>query len=261
MKNLVIGNTSQLSYYFPDNFIKISSRNIDFDLIKKDRWVKVFLCFGESRKFIDDTELYDKINFTYTLDVINQIYDYCDEIIIFSTCELWNRYSGQIDITKNFDFYPSSYILSKYKLTKHILDSNDYPKVKIIYPFNFNTTKRGPNFLFGKIFDSIINEKKISIGDINFYRDIIHPKFVVNSSLDCVSHKIVGSGRLVFVRDFVEVLYSHYGLSMSKLVTIETNRYLEYNKRKEYYLKSENCLYSYDELINDTINDINKIKK
>jgi hypothetical protein len=32
--NLVIGNTSQLSHYFPNKYEKISSRFIDFDSYK-----------------------------------------------------------------------------------------------------------------------------------------------------------------------------------------------------------------------------------
>ena len=30
MKNLIIGNTSQISYFFPSSYDRISSRNIDF---------------------------------------------------------------------------------------------------------------------------------------------------------------------------------------------------------------------------------------
>lgn len=73
MRNLVIGDTSQLSYYFPDEYVKIPSRNIDFDSILKENWNKVFLCFGEQRKFIDDTKIHDDVNFYYTIDVIDKL--------------------------------------------------------------------------------------------------------------------------------------------------------------------------------------------
>ena len=43
--NLVIGNTSQLSKYFPDDYRKISSRNInDNDLHGK--WDSVYITFA-----------------------------------------------------------------------------------------------------------------------------------------------------------------------------------------------------------------------
>ena len=35
MNNLLIGDTSQLAKYFPENFEKVSSRNIDFKKISK----------------------------------------------------------------------------------------------------------------------------------------------------------------------------------------------------------------------------------
>ena len=73
VKNLVIGNTSQLSYYFPEDYTKISSRDINYDLLKEENWDRVFLCFGESRKHINDTKLYDEINFYLTLEVIEKL--------------------------------------------------------------------------------------------------------------------------------------------------------------------------------------------
>ena len=40
-KNLIIGSTSQLSFYFPNHFDRISSRNIDFEVIKKTKYDKI----------------------------------------------------------------------------------------------------------------------------------------------------------------------------------------------------------------------------
>jgi hypothetical protein len=67
MDNLVIGNTSQLSKYFPEDYVKLSSRNIDKKFIQNKIWDRIFLCFGESRKFITDEKLYDEVNFEYTV--------------------------------------------------------------------------------------------------------------------------------------------------------------------------------------------------
>lgn len=260
MRNLVIGDTSQLSYYFPDDYVKIPSRNIDFDSISKENWNKVFLCFGESRKFIDDIKIHDDVNFYYTIDVIDKLKDISKNIIVYSSCELWNQIDGKIDTSMNFNFYSTPYLQSKYKLSKYILNNkNKYSNVFIIYPFNFNSVYRDENFLFGKIFDSILNKKVIEIGDTYFYREIIHPKFVVNESINATEHKIVGSGRMIFVNDFIRELYKYFDLDYNNYVIENLGKFNEYEKKKEYYLNSKYCLYSYEELIEDTISDIKKI--
>ena len=258
MNNLVIGNTSQLSYYFPDDYIKVSSRDLDIDNLKNQDWNRIFICIGESRKFIDNIKIHDDINFYLTLDIIDKLKDYSRNIIVYSTCELWNQYDGPIDISNNFNFFSTPYLQSKYKLSKYLLNnSKDYYNVFILYPFNFNSIYRNNNFLFGKIFDSIINKKVIEIGDTYFYRDIIHPKFVVNESINASSHKIVGSGRLVYVNDFIRDLYKHFDMNYDDYVIENIDKYNEYDKRKEYYLKSNTCLYDYQQLLIDTIKDIN----
>lgn len=260
MNNLVIGNTSQLSYYFPDDYIKISSRNIDYNYIFSMKWNTIFICFGESRKFIDDVKLHDNINFYQTIEVINKVKDISDRVIVYSTCELWNKYDGQINISMEFNFYTSLYTQSKYKLSKYILSNKGYENVYIMYPFNFNSTHRTTEFLFGKIFDSIINKNKIEIGDTYFYRDIIHPRHVVNESINSKGHKIIGSGRLTFVNDFIRDLYDSFDLKFDDFVTEDIGVYNEYSKRNEYYLKSKICKYKYQILLKDTINDIKEIK-
>jgi GDP-D-mannose dehydratase len=63
---------------------------------------------------------------------------------------------------------------------------------------------RKEGFLFGKIFDSLLNNKKISIGDIDFYRDLIHPKNIVDISLITEKDIIIGSGELINVQKFIE---------------------------------------------------------
>ena len=72
MSDLVIGNTSQLSYYFPENFKKISSRNINFEEINKVNYNNIWLTFAEQRTFLEEAQFID-VNLTYTLDVINKI--------------------------------------------------------------------------------------------------------------------------------------------------------------------------------------------
>lgn len=259
MRSLVIGSTSQLSYFFPNDYVKVTSRDLDYDFICSEKWNKVFICFGESRKFINNIQLHDDVNFYFTMNIINKIKDISNKIIIYSTCELWNQYDGQIDTKLSFNFYSTPYLQSKYKLSNLILSNKEeYKNVIILYPFNFNSTYRNSEFLFGKIFDSIINKSKIEIGDTYFYRDIIHPKFVVSESIKAEEHQIVGSGRMIYVNDFIRDLYINYDLEYDDYVTENISKYNEYDKRKEYYLRSNNCLYDYKQLLNDTIEDINK---
>lgn len=260
MRNLVIGNTSQLAYFFPEEYVKISSREIDYDSILVEKWNRVFICVGESRKYIEDVTIHDDINFSLTMKIVDLLKDISKSIIVYSTCELWNQYDGKIDISMNYNFYTSSYLQSKYKISKHISKNERYKNVFIIYPFNFNSIHRNTNFLFGKIFDSIINKKPIEIGDTYFYRDIIHPKYVVEQSIKAESHKIIGSGRLTFVNDYIKDLYRHYNMNYEEYVTERIDHYNEYDKRKEYYLNSHECQYEYKQLLIDTIKEIDSVK-
>jgi len=153
--NLVIGNTSQLSYYFPDDYIKISSRNIDFDKYKNDKFDRVYITFAEQRTFIEnDDQLFININFYYTIKVIDFFKDRCNKIVYYSTCELWNNCEGPIDLSLNYSYNYSPYIKSKEMISNYIKEN--YNNVIIIYPFNFNSPYRKKGFLFSKIFDSII---------------------------------------------------------------------------------------------------------
>ena len=56
MNNLIIGNTSQLSYFFPENYESISSRNIDFSMVNNKKYDRIYLLFAEQRTFLN-TEL------------------------------------------------------------------------------------------------------------------------------------------------------------------------------------------------------------
>jgi nucleoside-diphosphate-sugar epimerase len=263
MTNLIIGNKSQLSYFFPiENHVRISSRNLDLENISKEKWDRVYLCFGESRKFISNIELYDQTNFEYTLQIIEKLKNSCNKIIVYSTCELWNKYTGAVTTDCDFSFFWTPYLLSKYKLSNHIIvNRNDYQNVILIYPFNFNSTYRTTDFLFGKIFDSIINKRKIEIGDTYFFRDIIHPKYVAKESTLVESDSIIGSGRKIFVNDFIRDLYDNFDLEYDKYVSENLTKYNEYEKKNEYYLKSKKCLYTYKELLEDTIEDIKNEQK
>jgi len=263
MQNLLIGNTSQISNFFPENFEKISSYNIDFDFLKKSKWDNIFLCFGQSKKFLTNKFDYDDINFNLTLKCLNELKDNANKIYVYSTCELWNNFSGGININMDYNFQNTFYINSKYKITNHILmRKEEYKNVIVLYPFNFNSIYRTKDFLFGKIFSSIINKEKIEIGNTYFHRDIVHAKFVVRESLNSEENKIIGSGRLTFVNDFIRDLFNYFKMNYNSYIEEDLLKFKERPIEKEFYLDSKKNLYTYDELLSDTIleleNQINK---
>ena len=254
MNNLIIGNTSQLSFYFPDNYVKISSRNIDFEYHKTQKYNRIFLCFAEQRTFIEDNIVpFIEINYDYTIKVIEELKNYCNKIIFYSTCELWNNINGSININTKFNYSP--YIKSKEMITNYIKEK--YNNVIILYPFNFNSPHRKPGFLFSKIFDSLIHNKKIEIGDTYFYRDIIHPKYVVDRSLLCQKHELVGSGRLTHINDFIRILYKKMDMIYEDYV-VENNINNNKIKRKTFWVES--YINKYEKIIEETVNEIQFIK-
>jgi hypothetical protein len=259
MNSLVIGNTSQLSHYFPEEYEKISSRDIDLKLYENKFYDRVFMAFGENRiNEIKDIATYIKTNTIYTMQLVEFFKNISNYVIVYGSCELWNDYYGEIDLTFPFKFDNDvlyrNYCISKKIMIEdiHKLNSN---KIIVLYPFNFNSPYRKPKFLFHKIFDSIINKKKIEIGNTYFYRDMIHPKYVVEKSLLATSDEIVGSGRLTHVNDFIRKLYRHSNLKYEDYVTEIYDKNLSTN-RKIFYLRSNEI--KYNRLLEDTLNDIRK---
>lgn len=261
MNSLVIGNTSQLGRYFPDTFHKISSRDIDFSLYENLFFDRIYVTFAEQRTFIENSdEIFSDVNYFYTIKVIEFFSKICNKLIYYSTTELWNNENGEISIDTPFNYNISSYISSKYLMTEFILSKrkyNEWANVVILYPFNFNSIYRKDGFLFSKIFDSIINNKEIEIGDTYFYRELIHPKYVVEKSLKCVDDQIVGSGRLVHINDFIRSLYKYFDVDYNKYVKENKNNNINL-KRNIFYLNSKD--EQYFELFNDTINEIKREK-
>jgi len=258
MKNLVIGNTSQLARYFPregNDFI--SSRNIDVGKITSRKWNRIYLCSAEQRTFMK-TAGFEDYNVKTTIGLIDQIKDSCENLIVYSTAELWNKVHGEINLSMDHKFNPSPYIVSKKKMTDILTGNREkYSNVIILYPFNFNSTHRSPGFLFAKIFDSILNKKKIQIGNTYFYRELLHPSYVAKKSIELKEHTIIGSGRTIFVNDFIRHLYQEMGMEYEEYVTenIDNTRRQE---RDIYFLDSKVCLYSYSELLSDTVNDMKR---
>jgi nucleoside-diphosphate-sugar epimerase len=255
MNNLIIGSTSQLSYYFPSNFHKISSRNVDIEVIKNGNYDSVFILFAEQRTFLNESEnFFTDVNFKKTLKLINEIKNYVNKIVIYSTSELWNKYDGKVSINDNFNYNYTPYIKSKQILCDYINEFRDfYSNVVIVYPFNFNSPYRKEGFLFSKIFKSLMNKEKCSVGNLNFNRDIIHPQIIVNNSMSSSNDILVGTGELINIEGFVDDIFNLYKMNYKDYILFDNNYSLT-NKRNSYYSKIKYS--SREELIKLTINDL-----
>jgi nucleoside-diphosphate-sugar epimerase len=257
MKNLIIGSTSQLSYYFPSDYDRISSRNINYSEILNKKYDSIYILFAEQRTFLnEDEKFFTDINVTYTLNVIDKIKNYCNRVVIFSTSELWNNCEGEVSVDDKFNYNYTPYIKSKDILSSLINENkNEYHNVKIIYPFNFNSPYRKSGFLFSKIFDSLINRNINEVGDLDFKRDIVHPSIIVNESIKTNTDVLIGSGQLINIMDFTENLFYNLDINYKDYIKIDNKNNLK-NFRKNFYSKIK---YSnYDELLKLTLNDIKK---
>ena len=257
MNNLIIGSTSQLSYYFPSSYDKMSSRNIDFGKIHKNKYNKIYILFAEQRTYLNESEsFFNEINVNYTLSVIDKVKDYCNNVVIYSTSELWNDYEGEVSIDMDYKYNYSPYIKSKQILCEYInINKDKYSNINIIYPFNFNSPWRKGGFLFAKIFDSIIYRKNIITGDLNFNRDLIHPSIIVKNSINNNKDQLIGSGGLINIESFIKDLFFIDKLNYKDYINSDKVNNLN-NKRKEYFSKIKNS--SYDDLLKLTYNDLRK---
>ncbi len=254
MKNLVIGNTSQLAQYFPDDYIKISSRNIKFT---NEEYNRVYICFAEQRTYIkDDKKLFLDTNIDYTLNIIDHFSKLSNQIIVYGTSELWNNCNGTIDISTPYNYKYSDYIDSKKNMIDRIKEK--YNNVIVLHPFNFNSVYRKDGFLFAKVFKSIIFKTQITIGNTYFYRELLHPNFVVEQSIKATEDQIIGSGRLIFVNDFIKSLYHYFLMDYKKYVTENYDENITSNENI-FYLKSKQVLYN--NLYNDTLKELEDTKK
>lgn len=252
--NLVIGNTSQLSKYFPSDYFRISSRNINFSFLKENAWDAVYITFAEQRIYDKNID-YITPNYIYTLDIIKTLLDNSSKIVCYTSCELWNQLSGYITLDTAPNFYPLTheYTVSKLLLWNKILELRQidprYNKVIFMHPFYFNSVQRSPYFLFGKIFDSIINKRKITVNNLNFYRDMVHAKFVVSKSIEKNSDAMIGSGKLFNARDFIKDLYELNNLDYSYFVKENVSD----NSNKEKLIMAKvDWNYTYKDLLSDT---------
>jgi nucleoside-diphosphate-sugar epimerase len=96
---------------------------------------------------------------------------------------------------------------------------------------------RKSGYLFSKIFQSILNKQKIEIGDTYYYRDMIHPKMVVDLAIknDIIGQDfIVGSGHLTYVNEFIRKLYNKMNMNYDDFVTENVKNHSIYRKNVFY---------------------------
>lgn len=259
--NLVIGGTSQLAQYFPKDYIRISSRDIDFSYLKNHSWDAVYITFAEQRIYDHNID-YITPNYLYTFQIINSLLENSNKIVCYTTCELWNELSGYIALDTPPRFYPLNheYIISKLLLWNKILEmrkfDNLYNKVIFMHPFYFNSVHRNEYFLFGKIFNSIIKKQKIQVGNLNFYRDMVHAKFVVEQSIKQTQDSMVGAGKLFNVRDFVIDLYRSNELDFDSLVQ---ENICNVSGKDKLIMAKVPWDYKYEYLLSDTQAELEKL--
>lgn len=274
--DLVIGSSSQLAHYFPDSYIKISSRNIDFNYLKNNQWGSVYITFAEQRIYDKNIDFITP-NYIETLKVIDSLLYNSNRIICYTSCELWANLSGKISAFTQPDFsLQNEYAISKFLLLNKIrtlrytyFDPNHttrpYSKVLFMHPFYFNSVYRNEYFLFGKIFKSIINKEKILVNNLDFYRDMVSPQFVVNQSIKAEQDCMIGSGKLFNVRDFIKDLYKLNNMNFDNFV-YEDNLKDRYSiglfppKKEKLIMADVDWNYTYDDLIKDTMEDIKNYK-
>ena len=107
--------------------------------------------------------------------------------------------------------------------------------------------------MFGKIYNSLINNRKIEIGSTYYYREILHARYVASEAMMANSTKIIGSGRLIYVNDYIKDLYIQAKLDYNNLV-VESEQ--SWRPNNTFWLNSTDCKYSYIDLLKDSMEDL-----
>lgn len=268
MNNLVIGASSQLAKYFPSHYEKISSREIDFSYLLSKQWDSVYICFAEQRTYLaksmdrDVESLFRGVNVDLTIRTIQKLMKVSRRIVFYSTAELWNRCVGPIDVSMPFHCHENLYTNTKREISTLLKDKSQFPNISIVYPFNFNSVHRKGDYLFAKVFRSIATNTTIEIGDINYYRELLHPSMIVAESINEVyaigEDYIVGSGRIVHVGDFIQKLYLHFEMDFHSMVKVDSKHPSIYRQNIFYY-STQNKEFFEDRLFDITVDELTSI--
>jgi nucleoside-diphosphate-sugar epimerase len=259
MKSIVIGSTSQQSHYYPNQFLRVSSRNLDTSIFNSGPFDTVVLAFAE-QGVRDNGRDFFGTNLTYTMEILRRAVKVSRRVLVFTSCDIWSNCSGIIrpDTPVNYpndNMYAASKAILFSEIKRNRTKDPDYNRVVVIHPFYFNSIYRDRYFLFGKIFESIISGMRIKVGNLNFYRDMIHTRFFVERCLLSETDCVIGSGKLFNVRDFVVDLYSRCGLSYYDLVEEDVS----VCSVDKVIRAGVDWDYTYEDLMRDTLKDLETV--
>jgi hypothetical protein len=82
------------------------------------------IILAKAKKYIDVKEI-ESLYYNLTKKIIEALNEKSKKIVVYSTCELWNKYSGGIDISEPFNFYPTPYLNSKYKKSQFVIENKN----------------------------------------------------------------------------------------------------------------------------------------
>jgi len=254
---ILIGSGSQIAHYYPDYYQKIPARwwFSNKMLLDKSDFDIVILAFGENRTYLANGELtldeFIRVNVDLTLQGVERFLNISKKIVVFGTSELWSKYNGPINVNSPYNFLSNSYNISKSMLVNE-LRRRRYNNVQVVHPFNFNTTNRVNQFLFGKVYDSIFNRRNIVLGDTYFERDLVSAIDVVEATIEAHSfqERLVGSGKLYSVNKLIRALYDHAMIEYDQYV-IEDFGILSSRRLYSYYAEQGSGCDTVDWMIKD----------
>jgi hypothetical protein len=249
MKNLIIGKNSQLSYFLDG--IPVSSREIPYDFIKKNKWNRIYLCFAEQRTFVETSTDFDKVNYNLTAKLVDDLYDYCEEFVFYSTTLLWSGYKQKYDIDLPFLYKETEYLSSKEKITNYL---KNIDKVTIHYPCNFNSKYRKEGFLFSSLYDMILNKNKVNVKCLNFEKEVVHASYIAEKSKNTFSDSILAPGYSVNIRNIFSEICDRVGVCMNDFIT-ETNCF-DFAKPNDYCYNNLDKVYTKEKMIKSFVEEL-----
>tara|TARA_R110002051_G_scaffold320879_2_gene407145 strand:- start:625 stop:1371 length:747 start_codon:yes stop_codon:yes gene_type:complete len=208
MNNLIIGENSQLGYYLEG--IRVSSRDIPYGFISKHKWDRIYLCFAEQRTFIDKSDSFNKINYELTKNIVDRLYDHCNQFVFYSTTLLWSNYKTY-DIEMPYSYKETDYLSSKENITNYL---QDIEKAVIHYPCNFNSKKRKMGFLFTALY-VILKKEQVELQCLDFNKEISHASYIAEKSQATRTDSILAPGYCINVRELFTKITKKMGIDMN----------------------------------------------
>ena len=86
-------------------------------------------------------------------------------------------------------------------------------------------------------------------------RDVVHPSVIVRESLTANGDKLIGSGELINIKNYIEDIFKLKNLNFLDYITTNTEKNLT-NVRKQYFSKIKYS--SYSDLLDLTNEDLKK---